>query len=184
MTCLITSHFVHGVVNCVESFFFGTFGKFEFAAGCAIFRFDALFKIDFRGRADEFTEKFTEFCGVFGFLKCRFFPIKTDFGIAFAVCRSCHCKIHTDFGAFAFEVCFQTFVDVLGDALSDADDVFCRPNFFCAVILDKFDAGATALRAFFGCAVAFVYVSADRTYKFCHSSFSLNILLFFYYFRN
>ena len=178
MACLVTSHFMHGVVDCVESFFFGTFGEFKFAARCAVFCFDALFKIDFRGWAYEFTEHFAEFCGVFGFFKCRFFPVKTDFGIAFAVCRSCHCKVHTDFSAFAFEVGFQTFVDVLWNALSDANDVFCRPNLFCAVILDEFATGTTALRAFFWCAVAFVYVSAYRTYKFCHSSFSLKSCCF------
>ena len=166
MTCLVACHLVHGVVDCVKAFFFGAFGKFEFTAGCAVFRFNAFLKILFGGGAYEFTEKFAEFCGVFSLFEGCFFPVKTNFGITFTVCGSCHCEIHTNLGAFAFEVRLQAFVDVLRNALTDADDVFCRPSFFRAVVFDEFDAGATALGAFFGCAIAFVNVTADGTYKF------------------
>ena len=180
MTCFVACHFMNGVVNCVKSFFFGAFCKLKFAFGCAVFGFYAFLKIFFSGRADKFAEKFAEFCSVFCFFKCCFFPVETDFGITFAVCCSCHCKIHTHFGAFAFEVGFETFVDVLGDALTDADDVFGSPNFLFAVIFDKFATRAAALGASFGCAVAFMHVSADRTYKFCHSVFSLKRLIFYF----
>ena len=173
MTCFVTCHFMNGVINFIKSFFFGTFCKFKFAFGCAVFGFYAFLEIFFGGRADKFSKKFAEFCCVFCFFKCGFFPVKTDFGITFTVCGSCHCEIHADFGAFAFKVPFETVVDVFGDVLTDADDMFGSPDFFFAVVFDKFATRATALRASFGCAVSFVYVSADRTDKFCHSCFSL-----------
>ena len=181
MTCFVTCHFMHGVVNCVKAFFFGAFCKFKFTFGCAVFGFNAFLKVLFGGRADEFAEKFAEFCGMLSLFKCSLFPVKTDLGIAFAVSGSCHCKIHTHFGAFAFEVGFETFIDVLGDALTDADDVFGSPNFLFAVVFDKFATRAAALGASFGCAVAFMHVSANRTYKFCHSVFSLKCLIFLFY---
>ena len=180
MTCFVACHFMNGVVNCVKSFFFGAFCKFKFAFGCAVFGFYAFLKIFFGGRADKFAEKFAEFCSVFCFFKCGFFPVKTNFGITFTVCRSCHCEIHADFGAFAFKVCFETVVDVFGDVLTDANDMFGSPNLLFAVVFDEFATRATALRASFWCAVSFVYVSADRTDKFCHSCFSLKRLIFYF----
>lgn len=112
------------------------------------------------------------------------FPVQTDFGIAFAVSGAAHCEIHTDFGAFAFEVGAQTFDDVGGSALRDADDVFCRPHSRAFFLLIELLSGGFADGALFGCFVAFVNVTANGTDKFRHSFFSFrynSILVFFYF---
>ena len=44
-----------------------------------------------------FAKKFCEFSSVFCFFVSSFFPVKSDFRIAFSVSYSCHCKIHSYF---------------------------------------------------------------------------------------
>ena len=92
------------------------------------------------------------------FIGC-FFPIETDFGITFAVCNPCHCKVHTDFGAFACEICTQIRHNILGCALCNADDMLCRPA-HCFGLLNELFCGCTANGTYFGSGIALMNVTA------------------------
>lgn len=71
VTRFVACHFVHGVVDCVKSFFLGALCEVEFAFGGAVFGFHSLFEVDLGGRRHDFAEEFREFCRVFCLFECR-----------------------------------------------------------------------------------------------------------------
>ena len=46
------------------------------------------------------------YCCMFSLFVSSFLPVKTNFRIALAVGNTSHAKVHTNFRAFSFEVCF------------------------------------------------------------------------------
>ena len=83
------------VMDCIEVCSFCTFCKVEFTCCCAVFCFYSHFKVLLCAVCYNFAKKFCEFSSVFCFFVSSFFPVKSDFRIAFSVSYSCHCKIHS-----------------------------------------------------------------------------------------
>ena len=113
-------------------------------------RLDSLHEVLLGGGGDDFTDQLGELCGVLRLFVGGFLPIEPDLGIAFAVSGSRHREVHADLGALAFEVGFQSFHDIGGDALRDADDVLCRPRSHAFFDLDELLFGSLAEGAFLG----------------------------------
>ena len=104
MTGFILGHFVNGIVNGVEIELLSPLGDGKLTFACACLSSCTQFKILFCGGRYNFAEKFSKFCCMF----CLFIGITLEsfcnFGISFALCNPCHCKVHAYFGAFTGEV--------------------------------------------------------------------------------
>ena len=75
MTCFIASHFMNGVMNCVEVSGFRTFRQIEFTSGCAVFSFYAHFEVFLGAVGNDFAQQFCKFRSMFSFFVSSFFPI-------------------------------------------------------------------------------------------------------------
>ena len=49
-----------------------------------------------------------------------------------------HCEVHTNFGAFAGEVCFEVSADICWNVVSNADNVFGSPGHFAFLLNELF----------------------------------------------
>ena len=138
------------------------------AGTCTVFRSDTHFQILLGGIGNHFTQQFCKLCSVFCFFISSLFPVQTDFRIALTESDASHCQIHADFGAFAVEVFPQTLHDFFVYALCHADNVLISPCQIFFLLLHELVCRCTAERTCCRSRFAFVYITANRTYKLFH----------------
>ena len=121
MTRLVLRHLVDGIVDRVIAELLRALCDRELALACARFSRCAHLEVLFGGVGHDFAQKFRKLCCVLRFLVSIALVSLCDLGIALALSDTRHCKVHTDLGALAREVCAQTLHDflVLDDAVTD-----------------------------------------------------------------
>ena len=158
---------MHGVV----SEFLSPLCEHELAFGRAPFGFDSQLQILLGVGIYAFSEEFRELCGVFCLFKGYSFVRFRDFRISLSVGLAAHCKVHSNFRAFAGEVCAQAFDNFRVESGGDSYFVFVSPGGGGSVVLDdELGFGSLALRAYVRKIVRiFEYITAYRAYYFfCH----------------
>ena len=135
VTGLVFRHLVNSVVNGVVTELLGALGNVELAGTGAVLGFHALLKIRLRARGNNFTEKFTEFRGMFRLFKRNALVGFRNFGVSLALCLTAHRKIHSDFRALAGEVSAEPFHNLFVFHLTVADVVLGRPGQLGGVFL-------------------------------------------------
>jgi len=118
------------------------------------------------------AEELGELGGVLGLLPGGLLPVQADLGIALAVGDASHGQVHADLGALAVEVHAQTLEDLLGSALSDADDVLSSPGHLAFLLLEL-GGRSLALGAELGRGVALMNITTYAANPLSHNFFLL-----------
>ena len=174
------------VVNCIEVVLLSELSKLELTLCCTVLSIDSHLEILLCAVSYDFTEKLCELGSVLSFLKTSLLPVHTDFRIAFPVSNSCHCKIHTDLCALAFEVSLKTsndlslnfFGDISTELLANTYDVLSSPNLI-SLLLRELASGNLTLRTELRRILTFINITTNWANPFLHDCILLYIKIFF-----
>ena len=164
-----------GIVQGVQIILLAELGQIGLAGGGAVFGFHAQLQILLGGIGDHLAQKLGKLRGVLRFLMGGLFPIQADLGIALPMGHAGHGQIHANLGAFAGEVGAQTVDDLLLDLsgdicaklMADAHHMLGGPGHI-GLLLYKLGAGDAALGTLLRGLLAFMNITAHRTYPFFH----------------
>ena len=120
-----------------------------------------------------FAQKLCKLGSVFSLFKSILCKCGRNLGIAFSVCNSCHCKIHTDFAAFSLKVSSEILENIFAYALSNANLVNCCERCLLVHLL-KFFLRCLTNRASLGSFGTFINITAYCAIPF-HNYFSFVI---------
>jgi hypothetical protein len=138
-----------------------------------VFGFDAQLKIFLCAVGNNFTQKFRELRGVFGFLKSVALVGVRDLRIALAFGNAAHGKVHADLAAFPVKVRLQVFDNVLFNALGNSDHVFGGKSPSRGLVLELGSRRLT-LGTRRGGLVSGIHVTTHCTNPFFHNSDTSN----------
>ena len=97
MSCLVTSHLMNGVMDCVEIQSLRALCKICLACCSAVLSLNSHLKVLLCAVCDNLTEKLSELGCMLSLLVSSLLIVQTDFRIALAERDARHCEIHTDF---------------------------------------------------------------------------------------
>ena len=168
VTSLVTSHFVNGVVDRIQIQCLSTLCKVSLACSCTVLGVYSHLQVLLGGVGEHLTQQLCKLCSVLCFLISCLFPVQTDLGIALAMSNSCHCQVHTNLHALAVEVGAEIFHNIFGSTLCYANDMLSSPSLFAGLFLYHILAANGALCRGI---VAFINITANGTYVFCHNKY-------------
>ena len=182
MSRLVPGHLVDGVVDGVQVVLLGQLGQLELTGGSAVLSVHAHLQVLLGGIGDHLAQQLGELGGVLGLLQAGLLPVHADLGITLAMGHTGHGQIHTYLGALAFEVGAQAVDDLLADLLgnilakdlTDAHNVLGGPGLLLGLQGELVTADVTD-RALGGGNIAFVNVTANRTYPLLHDRILHNL---------
>jgi hypothetical protein len=161
-------------MNGIIASFFGPFSQIELTGTGAMFGFGPELEVGLGAGSDAFAQKFSEFRGVFRFLKRIALVGFGDFGIALSLGDTAHGKIHTYFGTLAVKVHAKVRQDVLFYTLGNTDYMLRSPA-LAVSLFNKFGSRGFALGTAFRGGVSGMNITTDGTYKLLHKSSPLSI---------
>ena len=178
VSCLITCHFMNGVMDSVEIRSLSALRKIGLAGGSAVLSLNSHLKVLLCRIGDNLAEQLSELRSMLCLFVSSLLVVKTNLGITLTECYSCHSQIHTYFRALTGEVCSEVVDDILAYTLSNAYNVLCSP---CALIflLRELRSGSMTYGTALGSFIALMYVAANITNILCHNSSSSFYSIFY-----
>lgn len=176
----VASHFMNCIVDSIQVQFLSTLSNTGLVSASTAFSVHTLFEVGLR-IPNHVTEQFSKLSSVFSFFPCVTLESFSNFGITFAVCLTAHSQVHTNFGAFAREVCIEVLNHFFVAAFSHTYFVFSYEVQTLALNeFFEFRGRNATLRTFFGSVFTFVYIAANGANEFLfHNEFVFFELLCF-----
>ena len=172
VTSLVAGHLMNGVMDCVKVCSLSSLGQINLAGGSAVLSLNTHLKVLLGGIGNNLAQKLCKLGSMLSLFVSSLLIVQADLRISLSVSNSCHCQIHTNLRALAFEVCSQISDDVLADTLCNTYYMLSSPGHLAFLLLCKFLSGSAANRALLRSCIAFINITTNSTYKLCHSFFS------------